>query len=95
MGNWPFKNPGKVGVIALHDVLLQRTPILHVCHDADDGAWQFLGLSSPMVGDTTVVSLEKLVSSDPTLDELGDLPLGWHAWRKEKTDPWTREPMAV
>ena len=93
MSNWPFTNSPNLGVITLQQFVLQNAPILHVCHDADDGAWQFLGLENPSIGETTVVSLQKVVTLDPSITELADLPLGWHAWRRAASDPWNREPM--
>lgn len=95
MSNWPFSKSPNVGVITLQEFVMQRAPILHVCHDADDGAWQFIGLDNPNVGDTTLVSLRKIVTLDPTITELADLPPGWHAWRHDASDPWERAPMTV
>ncbi len=95
MSDWPFNNPPNHGVITLQQIMQQQSPILHVCHDADDGAWQFLNLDAPRVEDTVVVSLQKVVTIDPTLGELADLPVGWHAYRRDSTEPWVREELAA
>lgn len=29
---------------------------------------------------------------EPKLEELADLPYGWHAWRDDENARWTREP---
>ena len=39
---WPFDDPKNVAVITLKAIAKGGNPILHVTHDADDGAWQFL-----------------------------------------------------
>jgi hypothetical protein len=91
---WPFSNSPNLGVITLEQVIQKSAPVLHVRHDADDGGWQFIGLDHPRMGDTMVVSLQKVVTIDPTLTELADLPLGWHAWRRGPTEPWVKEPIA-
>jgi len=93
MSDWPFSSKPNLGVVTLQEIVLRKVPILHVCHDADDGAWQFIGLDNPAVGETTLTSLQKVVALDPSLTELADLPLGWHAWRRAANDPWTRAPM--
>ncbi len=93
MSDWPFVSSPNLGVITLQQIVQDNAPVLHVCHDADDGAWQFVGLDVPAIGETTVVRLEKIVTIDPSLTELADLPRGWHAWRRLPTDPWVREPI--
>jgi hypothetical protein len=95
MSEWPFTSPPNLGVITLNDIVQESAPILQVSHDADDGAWQFLGSGAPNWEETTVVRLQKVVAIDPTLNELADLPLGWRAWRRAKSEPWVREPMAA
>lgn len=66
-------------------------PITYVSHDADDGAWQFLGDS--MAGDSGPVlqCLHQVVELDPSLIELADLPLGWLAEREKPGAAWVRQ----
>ena len=77
------------------NVLDRGDPILLVCHDADDGAWQFLCGKTNDPRDARVVGLDCVVAIDPSLRELADLPLGWRAWRDEPKQPWKREPNPV
>jgi len=67
--------------------------VQYVTHDEEDGAWQFHpshGLAS--MKEAAVVGLKRMVDIEPRLEELADLPLGWHAWRESKDASWTRAP---
>ena len=64
---------------------------VYVSHDNEDGIWQFL--APDFDGDESrglVVSLSTAIENDPSLSELHDLPLGWYAVRKSKSDKWER-----
>ena len=89
--DWKFKDPKNHRVYTLRQIMDDGAPILHVSHNSDDGAWQFLGWEAPKVEDGIVVCLEHIVEKDPSVVELVDLPLGWHAWRERLTEPWITE----
>ena len=90
---WPFADPPNVATISLRDIMKRRRPILFVQHDGDDGCWQFTdGRDSPDPADGVVLGLDCVLSIDPSIAELADLPLGWRAWRDDVTQPWQREP---
>jgi hypothetical protein len=36
-----------------------------------------------------------MLTHDPTLVELVDLPLGWHAWRRTPVETWRRAAQEV
>jgi len=38
--------------------------------------------------------MRAVVEIDPSLRSIADLPPGWIAWRKSRSDPWVREPHA-
>ena len=88
----PFSEPKNLAVFSLRSIIYESAPILHVTHDADDGAWQFLGWEDAHTEDGVLVSLQHILRLDPTVSALADLPLGWHAFRRSPTAPWTREP---
>ena len=88
---WPFDQPRNCAAITLRPIVFEGAPILHVTHDEDDHAWQFLGREDADVSQAAVVSLAEVVELDPTVLDLANLPPGWHAWRKSKSSPWTRE----
>jgi hypothetical protein len=91
MGSWPFADPPNLATITAKQIVHGDQPILLVSHDADDGGWQFLTGGPFEVEDGMVVSLQGMLQRDPSLVELMDLPLGWHAWRERPGDPWQRE----
>jgi hypothetical protein len=87
---WKFDQPPNCAVFTIRGVLDRAEPVLHVTHDEDDHGWQFLGAKSPHESDARVVALEEMLNLDPTLHELADLPVGWHAWRRYLGDQWSR-----
>jgi hypothetical protein len=68
----------------------RSAPILRVCHDADDGAWQFLHGGPVSEEDAAVVGLGRMLERDPSLRELADLPEGWIAERADVGSAWMR-----
>ena len=87
---WPFADPKNVAVITLKSIVKGGKPILHVTHDADDGAWQFLDGSTVSEENASIVCLETITRIDPSVMELADLPLGWYAYRLTASEPWRR-----
>jgi hypothetical protein len=71
-------------------VLERGEPILHVTHDTDDHGWQFL-TGDARAEDAKIILLEEAVELDPSVLQLADLPVGWHAWRTSVEEPWIRE----
>lgn len=91
MNDWKFMDSPNVAVIADKKVLNDDGWIAYVCHDLEDGAWQFHSADSEVCeGDACIVSLLSIVQRDPAIISLADLPLGWHAWRESKASPWQR-----
>src|SRR4051812_30835929 len=88
--HWPFGDPEETEVITLERILQGRSSVLLVTHDEDDGAWQFLDGEHVFEDDGAVVCLGEMVQLDPGLGQLGDLPVGWYAWRPEPGQPWRR-----
>ncbi|MDC0742157.1 hypothetical protein [Polyangium mundeleinium] len=80
-----------LGVITTSAVLA-GAPILLVSHDADDGGWQFLCGTTSDPADGRVVHVREILTTDPTVVEVADLPLGWVAFRGAIGAEWTREP---
>jgi hypothetical protein len=85
---WPFSDPRKVAVFTTKSILERRVPILMVTHDEEDGAWQFLDGSTPMMEDGRIMGLEEIVSRDNSILELANLPEGWMAIRSSPSSPW-------
>src|SRR5262245_600993 len=92
MSDWPFPDPQNVAVITLKRIINAGYPILYVSHDEDDGVWQFLDSGIVETDDAMLVGLGTIVKHDPSIKEVGDLPLGWSAWRSTPEDSWQRAP---
>ena len=91
--DWPFADPPNVAVFTVRRILEDGKPILRVCHDEDDGGWHFLD-GGPCTNDQAmIVSLQEVVSRDPTIAALADLPVGWEAARSGVGKPWERRRM--
>jgi hypothetical protein len=88
---WPFADPPNVAVFTVRRILEDGRPILHVCHDDDDGGWQFLDGGPATMDQARLVSLALMLKHDPTIAELADLPLGWEAGRSGPGKPWIRK----
>src|SRR4051794_39131796 len=88
----PFKEPKNLGVYSLRSIVYDGHPILHVTHDADDGAWQFLEWEDALTEDGVLVSLEHIIHLDPSITALAALPTGWHAFRPSPTAPGPANP---
>ena len=87
---WRLGDPPNVLTITVRSIVERRRPIILVTHDADDGAWQFLGDSMSDGGGAVISCLHHPVDRDPSIAELADLPLGWYAERDRVGEPWTR-----
>jgi hypothetical protein len=87
---WPFDQPRNCAVFTTRQVLEREEPILRVTHDTDDHGWQFLGRGA-RAEDAKIISLEEAVELDPSVLQIADLPVGWHAWRSSVEEPWIRE----
>ena len=92
MTDWPFEDPRNVATFTVRQIMQDGQPILLVCHDEEDGGWQFLPASDVSMSDALLVSLESVVALDPTVAELADLPMGWRAARAHPEAPWVRTP---
>ena len=90
--NQEFGN-SRGGVFSIKEIIFNKTPVLHVTHDID-GDWQFLGSEDATETEVAFVHVAHLVEVDPTLLEVRDLPLGWHAWRESVGEVWKREKMS-
>ena len=89
-GTYSSSELSELEVICLDRILRGESPILLVTHDRDDDGWQFLDGEHVFEEDGVIVSLAVVVSLDPSLSELADLPVGWYAWRTAPGTPWQR-----
>jgi hypothetical protein len=90
--HWVFAGPRNLGVFTTTRVLKDGFPILQVFHD-QDGDWQFLCGLTNKNSHVKLVCLKDVVELDASVNELADLPAGWHASREHKDAAWRREPL--
>lgn len=89
--NWKFPDPPHTGVFLSQAVHNGAEPVTYVSHDADDGAWRFLGDSMADGGGPALSCFHHTIDRDLSLAELADLPLGWYAERSNVGQPWVRK----
>jgi len=88
--NWRFEDKPHMKVFISETVSRGEEFVTYVSHDAEDGAWQFLGDSMMDGGGPVLECLHAMVEKDPTLVELADLPKGWYAERESPAHAWER-----
>jgi hypothetical protein len=90
--DWPFDDPPNVATFATRPVMDGTSWIALVCHDQEDGGWQFIGPEGADMSQAMLVALHNVLKRDATIAELADLPLGWQARRSNPDAPWQRSP---
>jgi Domain of unknown function (DUF4262) len=88
--NWKFPDPPHTRVFLSETVNKGTEPVTYVSHDAEDGAWQFLGDSMSDGSGPVISCFHHPIDRDPSLAELSDLPSGWYAERGKVGEPWSR-----
>ena len=88
--NWKFPDPPHAQAFLSETVHNGTEHVTYVSHDAEDGAWQFLGDSMSDGGGPVLSCLHHPIDRDQSLAELADLPLGWYAERGSVGEPWVR-----
>src|SRR5438874_228621 len=88
--HWPFPEPRSYVTFVTAQVLERAEPILHAVHD-ENGEWQFIGSTDGTVENGRVIALREAVELDPSVLQLADMPIGWHAFRDSPERPWTRK----
>ncbi len=88
--DFKFFRPRNEAVFADERIFQEDLPILCVVHD-DEGEYQFLTSGDGLRRDPMLVSLERIVKLDPTINQLFDLPRGHYAMRESVDDAWVRQ----
>ena len=91
--DWPFDDPENLAVFTLKRIVRGESPILRVCHDEDDGGWQFLDGGEVAVEEASLVCAPldhgrstRASSNSPTSPSAGS------ARRASPGEPWQRAP---
>ena len=77
-------------VITTKAIINGQNDILLVSHDADDGIWEFLDGEEVVEENARIVSIAEMVKIDGSINKVYDLPVGWIAYRENKTTEWLR-----
>ncbi|HLK03962.1 MAG TPA: DUF4262 domain-containing protein [Candidatus Acidoferrum sp.] len=89
--HWKFQDSPHANAFLSQTVYDGTEPVTYVSHDAEDGAWQFLGESMSDGGGPVVSCLHHPIDRDRSLEELADLPKGWCAERGKIGETWVRK----
>lgn len=85
-----FKDSPETGVFTTKFVVDDKADITYVCHDEEDGAWQFFSEDEyiDFAEIARIVSLREIIDLDSTILEIADLPQGYFAFRPHKGHYW-------
>jgi hypothetical protein len=93
--DWPFAQDLMSAVITLRSIVYHGDDVLLVNHNADDQVWEFYNAAGADEENSIVVSLSNMVTRDPSIKDLADLPAGWCACRQTKQSAWVRQPIQI
>lgn len=88
-----FREEKNLGIFTTREWLENDEPIVRVVHE-EDGDWQFLTKNIDFENGK-LVSLERMILRDKTLNEVFDLEYGEEAERKEIGKSWKRNQIEV
>ena len=63
--DWTFDEAPNTAALTSSAIISENDWIAYVSHDADDGGWQFHGVSATTDRDAVVVALAEIVDLDP------------------------------
>ncbi len=90
--DFKFREEKNLGVITMKQFLEEGKDILYVEHD-DEGDWTFLTGDELSSSDARLVSLETIINTDNSINELFNLDYGEFASRASIKDKWVRGKM--
>ena len=88
--DWKFDQEKNVAAVTSVHITQQNKPILLVSHYSDDHDWAFLSGDPVTIEESQIVSMEEIVTIDPTVVEVASLEPGWTAERKAVGEEWVR-----
>ena len=84
-----FNEPENTACLTCFHILEEKSAILYVSHDEDDGGWQFLcGGENHVEDDARMVSLKTIVTLDHSINKLHDMPVGMCSERTSADAEW-------
>ncbi len=96
--NWPFEDDKSTVAVTSQEIVRRESTILYVSHERDEDdeiVWQFHHDPNNFDFDAAkLVRLDTMLSVDPSISALGDLPIGWQATRRSVHENWIRSPVS-
>ena len=86
-----WANPLDPVVTTVDEVSAGERPVLLVLHDEGHGGWQFYDGFDVSDRSPTFMPKSEILSLDPTLAAVTDLPRGWQGCRAAIGAEWVRE----
>jgi len=80
-----------IAVTTTQEVADGKAPVVYVTRDKL--GLQFLDAKETGGRKTVAIAKADLLQLDPSLAEVFNLPIGWHAWRESADAPWEQEPL--
>lgn len=94
--DWLFPDDPATPCVTTIHVTDGSSTIVSVCRARDDDGeltWQFHSAEPFKMKDAQLVRLDTILSIDPSMHELADLPLGFEATRTSANARWNRHPI--
>jgi hypothetical protein len=91
VAEWLFDQAPNVAAIT-NDRVLDGAAIRLVVHYSADDSWAFLDGGAFDIAHGKVVGMGEVLTLDPSLTEVADLPPGWTATRTHVGAAWQRMP---
>ena len=88
--DWSLADALDTAAITTKKVLDGQSSLL-VTDDEEDGCWSFLCGTTNKSSDGRVIGVAEALDLDPTLTDVAELPICWHARRTNRSSSWIRE----
>ena len=88
---YPFNDEPDTMAITCCHILQEKSDILYVSHDEEDGMWQFLCGKLHIISDARIVSMYEMFATDNSVAQIANMPCGYVAERVDKNSDWVIE----
>lgn len=85
--DWQFSEEPNILVLTSRQVVDDKQPVLRVSRDAE-GSWSFMSGQEFAMSDVRFVTLDSMVSLDPSLHEAAHTPINGAVNRPDADAPW-------
>jgi len=89
--DWPFEQARDTKVVTTVGIMESGLDIMLAEFYADDNIWGFFCGTTEKDEDGRIVTLDEIVTKDPSLKDIAHMKPGQRAWRANKDSPWKIE----